>query len=66
MNGAELCETDVSPAGTTRVKDINPGTANSSPANLTNVGGTLYFAATDGANGAELWKRSDDPPGATR
>ena len=26
------------------------------PADLTNVNGTLYFAATDGAHGVELWK----------
>src|SRR6202035_3431680 len=36
--------------------DINPGSANSSPGNLTNVNGTLFFSATDGVNGLELWK----------
>ena len=38
------------------VKDINAGTNYSSPTNLTNVNGTLFFQATDGINGVELWK----------
>ena len=41
------------------VKDINPGSWQHSariPANLTNVGGTLFFTANDGVNGTELWK----------
>jgi hypothetical protein len=33
----------------------------SNPDQLTNVGGTLYFRADDGANGFELW-RSDQTP----
>ncbi|WP_322693468.1 ELWxxDGT repeat protein [Nostoc sp. DedSLP03] len=39
-----------------RVKDINPGTSGSIPQYLTNVNGTLYFSATDGSGGYELWK----------
>lgn len=35
------------------VKDIYPG-SNSSPRQLTDVGGTLYFSATDPTNGEEL------------
>lgn len=35
------------------VKDINPGSS-SSPRSLTDVGGTLYFSATDPTNGEEL------------
>ena len=38
------------------VKDINSGSGSSSPSYLTAVGNTLYFEATDGTNGDELWK----------
>jgi trimeric autotransporter adhesin len=37
------------------VKNINP-TGGSSPAELININGTLYFVANDGTNGLELWK----------
>ncbi len=42
--------------GTVLVKDIRAGSAGSDPRYLTNVNGTLYFRANDGANGVELWK----------
>jgi ELWxxDGT repeat protein len=51
----ELYRTDGTKAGTKRVMDINPNGA-SHPASLTNVGGTLYFTADDGAHGNELWR----------
>jgi ELWxxDGT repeat protein len=63
--GVELWKTDGTVSGTALVKDIDPGTTNgyygvyprsSSPSSLTNVNGTLFFAASDGANGRELWK----------
>src|SRR5262249_26967227 len=38
------------------VKDIHPGVWNSYPSCLTNVNGTLFFAAEDGVHGRELWK----------
>ena len=38
------------------VDDINPNGASSNPAYLTNVGGELFFRATDGTHGDELWK----------
>ena len=46
------------------LRDINPFAASSSPGELTNVSGTLFFAADDGVNGRELWK-SDGTPGGT-
>jgi len=54
--GAELWKTDGTCAGTTLVKDINPGAGSSLPTNHTNLGGVLYFTANDGVNGFELWK----------
>ncbi len=53
--GYELWKYD----GTTAslVMDIRPGTANSTPNNLTAVGGSdLIFAANNGVNGNELWR----------
>jgi ELWxxDGT repeat protein len=38
------------------LKNINPGTASSSPNTFFNYNGTLIFRANDGVNGAELWK----------
>jgi ELWxxDGT repeat protein len=37
-------------------KDLDPGLIGSNPQNLTNVNGTLYFTANDGAHGVGLWK----------
>ena len=46
------------------VKDINTVTEPSDPERLTDVNGTLFFAADDGIHGVELWK-SDGTPGGT-
>jgi len=61
--GRELWRTDGTPTGTAMVKDINP-TGNSNPAQLTDVGGTLFFVADDGTHGRELW-RSDGTSSGT-
>jgi len=45
------------------LKDIQPGVGFSSPAQLTDVGGVLYFTAYDGLNGIELWKSDGTPSG---
>ncbi|HYO09044.1 MAG TPA: ELWxxDGT repeat protein [Tepidisphaeraceae bacterium] len=54
--GQELWRTDGTQGGTARVKDIFAGGASSSIEQFTNVGGTLYFIANDGAHGQEIWK----------
>src|SRR5262249_13551443 len=43
-------------AHTTQVEDIYGGASNGFPDYLTNVGGTLFFRASNGTNGNELWK----------
>ncbi|HZL36648.1 MAG TPA: ELWxxDGT repeat protein [Tepidisphaeraceae bacterium] len=44
-DGYELWRSDGTSAGTVQVSDIVPGTASSDPSDLTDVNGTLYFAA---------------------
>jgi ELWxxDGT repeat protein len=51
----ELWKTDGTSAGTTMVKEIAAGNASSSPSQLVDVAGQLFFVANDGINGAELW-----------
>jgi len=57
--GYELWRSDGTEAGTELVKNIYTlpgGNSSTSPSNLTNVNGTLFFTANDGTNGVELWK----------
>ncbi len=54
--GRELWTSDGTAAGTVRVRNINPGVADSDPEDLTDVDGTLFFTATDPTRGRELWK----------
>jgi ELWxxDGT repeat protein len=53
VHGTELYETDGSTV--TLVKDIVPGTESSSPTNLTDVNGTLYFTVTSPTGAESLW-----------
>ncbi len=64
-NGMELWKSDGTLSGTVLVKNINPAVYSgyggsfaygSNPNNLTDVNGTLFFTATDGTKGYELWK----------
>ena len=55
LDPVELHEVDGTAAGTKLVRDIDPG-GSSYPYSLTNVAGTLFFAAADGTHGTELWK----------
>jgi ELWxxDGT repeat protein len=54
-HGRELWKSDGTEAGTVLVKDINVGSDGSSPQQLTEVNGTLFFSADDGTHGQELW-----------
>ncbi len=42
--------------GVKMVQDINPGSGYSSPSDLVVMGANLFFRASDGTNGQELWK----------
>ena len=68
VSGNELWKTDGTVSGTTLVADINPGLPNSTPQELTNINGTLFFsAARNGLNfGQELWKSDGTAAGTTQ
>ena len=75
--GIELYKSNGTAAGTVRVKDIYPGYQSSEwgtpfpelnssvPRELTNVNGTLFFAASD-ANGRAVWKSDGTAAGTVR
>jgi ELWxxDGT repeat protein len=48
------------------VKDIRPGVPGSLPDRLVAVNGTLFFTATDGVTGFELWKSDGTEAGTVR
>lgn len=62
LAGVELWKSDGTAAGTKLVKDIRPGVdrngygLSSGIESMTVVGDTLFFSASDGVNGSELWK----------
>ncbi len=63
-HGRELWTSDGTEAGTTLVKDINPGYGSGVTNNywygnygaMVATGGALYFSGQDGTSGVELWK----------
>ena len=62
----ELWRSNGSPGGTSRVKDIAPGSsASGNPTNITNAGGAIFLSASNGSQGMEPW-RSDGTPGGTK
>jgi ELWxxDGT repeat protein len=69
-NGTEYVEgiwrSDGTEAGTTLVKNINPGCGGCGTiSDLTNVAGTLFFAGDDGTHGWEPWKSDGTEAGTT-
>ncbi|MDA8749873.1 putative Ig domain-containing protein, partial [Candidatus Poseidonia alphae] len=63
--GYELWKSDGTANGTVQVKDINSGTANSDPEQLTVIGNTLFFTAEDGSH-PSLWKTDGTEAGTVR
>ncbi len=55
-SGYELWKSDGTTAGTTLVKDINPGGSALVGSQITLYNGEMYFFADDGTHGWELWK----------
>lgn len=55
-NGRELWKSDGTNAGTVMVRDIRPGTGDSSPSRLTSFLGVVFFSACTSSHGCELWK----------
>lgn len=55
-HGKELWWSNGTEAGTGMVKDINPGSNNSSPVHFIDVNGTAFFYAGSGSGSLELWK----------
>src|SRR5690242_1585476 len=73
-HGLELWRSDGTAAGTTLVKDIDPnpqegsgigGPGSAGVGGLVNVNGTVFFAASDGTNGVELWKSDGTDAGTS-
>jgi ELWxxDGT repeat protein len=68
VHGNELWKSDGTAAGTVLVKDINPGSADAFDNGHFAQGvldGTLYFTATDGVHGFELWKSDGTAAGTS-
>lgn len=55
ISGQELWVTDGTAAGTTMVRDINPGTQGSYLSGLVVAFGKIFFSAQDAQHGRELW-----------
>lgn len=59
----EIWVSDGTTTGTLKVKEINAGNNPSSPCNLINLNGILYFTAFEPSTGYELWKSDGTDPG---
>jgi ELWxxDGT repeat protein len=66
VGGAELWRSDGTPEGTTRVKEIRPGSTGSDPRFFVEYNGMVLFSADDGAAGRELWRSNGTPEGTVR
>jgi ELWxxDGT repeat protein/VCBS repeat-containing protein len=68
-HGIEPWKSDGTEAGTVLVKDINVGTASSSPFDFIEFNGFVYFTASDGtvapSHGNEIWRSDGTEAGTT-
>ena len=55
-HGTELWKSDGTVAGTVIACDVEPGSASSTPRNLTAIGNVLFFQAVRPDSGLEVWK----------
>jgi len=64
QHGAELWRSDGTSLGTFLVQDLVPGIGGSAPSQISNLGGQVYFTATDdsslGLVGHELWTATEN------
>lgn len=64
-NGYELWQSDGTPEGTVMIKDIYPGTSNSSPGDFAFCNNKIYFTAQDGTNETQPWVSDGTAEGTT-
>jgi ELWxxDGT repeat protein len=55
VHGSEMWGSDGTRAGTTLLRDLDPGAVGSGPGELTTAGPFVYFAASNPSAGEELW-----------
>ncbi|MBN1338986.1 MAG: hypothetical protein JXA03_06675, partial [Bacteroidales bacterium] len=63
IHGNEFWKSNGNPGGSMLIKDINFGSADSDPENLTAFSNTILFSANDGSHGIEIWKSDGSTAG---
>jgi len=63
ISGYELWRSDGTPQGTSLLRDIAPGSADSTPTDLVAWNGRVYFSASAPDTGAELWSSDGSADG---
>ena len=62
-SGVELWTSDGTSNGTAMLRDINPGSASSTPHSMAQLGNRVLFGADGGTNGFELWSSDGSAAG---